>query len=85
MQGELPAEMEAGMAWIDKLTNTIGHTIYNKRALPQSISNKYQMELEELYKVLVDYGVKVHRVEAIEPLADEPEGLIQMFFSKVVT
>ena len=79
MQGELPAEMEAGMAWIDKLTNTIGHTIYNKRALPQSISNKYQIELEELYKVLVDYGVKVHRVEAIEPLADEPEGLIQMF------
>ena len=40
---------------------------YNKRALPQSISNKYQMELEELHKVLVDHGVKVHRLEAIEP------------------
>ena len=51
MQDELPAEMEAGMAWIDKLTNTIGHTIYNKRALPQSISNKYQMELEGLIQM----------------------------------
>jgi len=71
--------MEGGMTWIEKLTNMIGHTIYNKKPLPKSISDKYQMELDALHNTLVEHGVKVHRLDPIEPLANESDGLIQMF------
>ncbi|MBC7960000.1 MAG: arginine deiminase [Vallitaleaceae bacterium] len=79
MQSELPVEMEAGMSWVDKISYRLGHKIYNNRALPLSISNKYQKELENLHYVLVEHGVKVHRLKPIEPMVSEPEGLIQMF------
>jgi len=85
MQSELPVEMEAGMSWTDKITYRFGHKIFNKRALPQIISNKYQMELEKLNNVLVEHGVKVHRLEPIEPMESEPGGLMQMFILKVGT
>lgn len=79
MQSELPAEMVAGIGWFDKLFNKIAHTIYRKRPLPASVSKKYENELEELHKVLIEHGVKVHRLDEIEPMPNEPEGLIQMF------
>ena len=79
MQSELPAEMEAGMSWVDRITYKLGYKIYKKRALPPLASKKYQMELEKLNDVLIENGVKVHRLEPIEPIAGEPDGLIQMF------
>jgi len=79
MQSELPFDMEAGMGWIDKLSNKIGHAIFNKKPLPELISKKYENELEELRKVLIEQGVKVHRLNSIEPMPNEPDGLIQMF------
>jgi len=79
MQKELPSEMEAGMSWTDKLSNKIGYAIFNKKPLPKSISKKYENELEELRKALIEHGVKVNRLNSIELMPNEPDGLIQMF------
>lgn len=79
MQSELPSPMEAGLSWMEKLSNKIGYAIYKNKSIPESISRKYKNELEELNKALIANGVKVHRLESIEPMPKEPEGLIQMF------
>jgi glycine amidinotransferase len=79
MQSELPPQMEAGLSWMEKLSNKIGYTIYKNKSIPKSISMKYENELEELNKALIANGVKVHRIESIEPMPKEPAGLIQMF------
>jgi len=79
LQKDMPKDMEAGISKIDKGFYRLGLSIIRNKPVPDWISRRFQAELDSLNKVLVANGVFVHRLDPIEPLIHEPEGLIQMF------
>lgn len=72
-------EKEENSTALSRFLTKCIYPLFSGKKVPDWIARKFRKEEEELLKILLEYGVKVHRPNDVVPLTSEPLGLGQMF------